>query len=57
MILNYYLFKVNNRNSRKKCELCSKLTKAIDVILVSPFSGVSIVDFEKVGVYWATAAA
>ena len=22
---NTYLFKVNNRNSRKKCEICSKL--------------------------------
>ena len=25
-IANIYLFKVNNRNSRKKCEICSKLT-------------------------------
>ena len=23
---NIYLFKVNNRESRKKCEICSKLT-------------------------------
>ena len=23
---NIYLFKVNNRNTRKKCEICSKLT-------------------------------
>ena len=23
---NIYLFKVNNRNSRKRCEICSKLT-------------------------------
>ena len=23
---NIYLFKVNNRNRRKKCEICSKLT-------------------------------
>ena len=23
---NIYLFKVNNRNTRKRCELCSKLT-------------------------------
>ena len=22
---NIYLFKVNNRNSRKRCEICSKL--------------------------------
>ena len=24
---NIYLFKVNNRNARKRCELCSKLRK------------------------------
>ena len=24
---NIYLFKVNNRNTRKGCEICSKLTK------------------------------
>ena len=23
---NIYLFKVNNRNTRKNCEICSKLT-------------------------------
>ena len=23
---NIYLFKVNNRNTRKRCETCSKLT-------------------------------
>ena len=34
-----YLFKVNNRNNRTKCEICSKLT---------PCSSVSIVNFEHV---------
>ena len=24
---NIYLFKVTNRNTRKRCEICSKLTK------------------------------
>ena len=24
--LSLYLFKVNNRNTRKRCEICSKLT-------------------------------
>ena len=33
---NIYLFKVNNRNTTKRCEICSKLTT---------FCGVSIVDF------------
>ena len=23
---NIYLFKINNRNTRKRCEICSKLT-------------------------------
>ena len=40
---NIYLLKVNNRNTRKRCEICSKFT---------PFSGVSIVDFEQVNVCW-----
>ena len=26
---NIYLFKVNNRNNAKKCEICSKLTLKI----------------------------
>ena len=42
-----YLFKLNNRNYRKGCEICSKLTKKQqhqnDV-------NVSIVDFEQVNV-------
>ena len=32
---NISLFKVNNRNNRKKCQICSKLTVKIDVVLVS----------------------
>ena len=27
--VSFYLFKVNNRNSRKRCEICSKLTTKI----------------------------
>ena len=43
----------------KKCEIFSKLTITADFISIyfTPFSGVSLVDFEKVGVCWATAAA
>ena len=26
---NIYLFKANNRNTRKRCEICSKLTMEI----------------------------
>ena len=60
---NIYLFKVNNRNTKKRCELCSKLTmntlERLHVILVfllltlnifTPFFSVSIVDFEQVNV-------
>ena len=41
-----YMFKVNNRNTRKRCEICSKLT------IKTPFSSVSIVNFEQVNADW-----
>ena len=37
---NIYLFKVNNRNTRKRCEICSKLT------IKTPERSESIVNFE-----------
>ena len=40
-----YLFKVSKRNTRKRCEICSKLTIKIQ------FSSVSIVNF-KLSKYW-----
>ena len=43
---NNYLFKVNNRNTRKRCEIRSKLT------IKTPCSSVSIVDFKQVIVSW-----
>ena len=35
-LANIYLLKVSNRNTRKRCEICSKLTNknVIDVVLV-----------------------
>ena len=39
-----YLLKVNNRNTRKTCEICSKL--------FTPCSSVSIVNFEHVIAGW-----
>ena len=36
------MFKVNNRNTRKRCEICSHI-----------FSSVSIVEFEQIHVSWA----
>ena len=55
-----YKFKVNNRNTRTRCEMCSKLTikkpeRANGIVLVSllltlnifhTFSSVSIVNFQ-----------
>ena len=39
-----FLLKVNNRNSRTRCEICSKLT---------PCSSVSFVNSEQVNAQWA----
>ena len=62
---NINLFKVSNRNTRKRYEKCSKLTKKCqndvnDLVLVflffwtyfTPFSSVSVFDFEQVSVSW-----
>ena len=55
-IANNYLFKVNNRNTGKRCEICSKLTITLLTLFFclywnlwtyfTPFSSTSIVDFE-----------
>ena len=58
---NIYLFKFNNKNTGKKCEICSKLTLKIPerffdvsgVFIVNfglvphPFTSVSIADLNK----------
>ena len=45
-----YLFKVNNRNARRRCEICSKLTiKTPDDVIGS---SVSIVNFEHIIAGW-----
>ena len=43
---NTYLFKVNNRNTRKRCEICSKLTIKISEQGHWHRSGVFIAKFE-----------
>ena len=45
-----YLLKVNNRNTRTRCEMCSKLTiKTFDIwTYFTPCSRVSIVNFKHV---------
>ena len=40
------MFKVNNKNTRIRCETCSKLT------IKTPCSTVSIVNFEQVNTDW-----
>ena len=58
-----YIFKVNNRNTRTRCQICSKLTiktperRRFGVFIVdfehlTPCSSVYIVNFEKVNAGW-----
>ena len=67
---NIYLFNVNNRNTRKRCEICSKLTiktperrqwrlmfSLLTLNMFHIFSIVSIVDFEQVKVSWVVHSA
>ena len=56
--VNIYLFKVNNRNTKKRCEVCSKLTIKTPERLHWPwtyFNSVSIIEFEQVIVNWVAA--
>ena len=58
---NIYLWKANNRNTRKRWEICSKWTiktperRHYFWAYFIPFSGVSIVEFEQVNVSWGAA--
>ena len=63
---NIYLFIVNNSNTRKRCEICLKLTiksvqrrSTVFIVnfeqisyLFTPFFSVSSVNFEEVNVCW-----
>ena len=59
---NLHQFKVNNRNIRKRCEICSRHRNDIDVVLLSFLlltlnrlihcSDIFIVDFQQVNVVW-----
>ena len=44
---NIYLFKVNNRNARKRCEICSKLTVKTSTMSLTSF-WCFIVNFEHI---------
>ena len=66
--VNIYLFKFNNRNTRKRCGICSELIiktpeHVNDVVLVFllltltyfiPFSSVSTIEFGQVNASWVT---
>ena len=43
---NIYLFKVNNKNTRRRCEICSKLTLKTPEWRQWHRSGVFIINFE-----------
>ena len=45
---NIYLFKVNNKNTRERCEICSKLTIKTPVRRHWRRSRVFIVNFEHI---------
>ena len=47
------MFKVNNRNTRTRCEICSKLTiKTPERRYFTPYSSVLIVNFEQINAGW-----
>ena len=54
-----YMFKVNNRNTRTRCEIYSKLTIKTRVTYIKYFApcfSVSIVNFEQVNAGWGVKA-
>ena len=50
------MFEVNNRNTRERCEVCSKLTiktqERRQCTYFTPFSNVSIVELEQANISW-----
>ena len=52
MPANSYLLKVNNRNTRKRCEICLKLTIRTPERRQWRSSGVFIVNFEHIS-HWS----
>ena len=51
-----YLLRINDRNNRKGCKICSKLTikrpEWHQWTYFTPFSSLAIVDFEQMNVCW-----
>ena len=50
--LGIYMFKVNNRNTRTRCEICSKLTKIIVNFEHFTLRSSVFINFEQVNVDW-----
>ena len=51
--VDIYLLKVNNKNTRTRCEMCSKLTIKTPK-RCPPCSSVSVANFEQVIAGWVT---
>ena len=49
---NIFMFKVNNRNTRKKTEICSKLTIKTPERRHRPRSGIFIANFEHISYFF-----
>ena len=47
-LVNIYLFKVNNRNTREMCEICSKLIRKTPEWRQWRLSGVFVINFEYI---------
>ena len=48
LVKSNYLLKVNNRNTRTRCEICSKLTIKIPERRQRRYSGIFTVNFEQI---------
>ena len=48
---NKYMLKVHNKNTRKRCEICSKFTIKTPERLHWLRSGVFIVNFERISIF------
>ena len=66
-LANIYLFKIKNRNTRKRCKICSKSAIKtserhqrrsgvfmLTLIYFTPFSCASVVEFKQVNVNWVS---
>ena len=50
--IHSHILKVDNRNNRTRCEICSKLTPCSKLTYFTPCSGISTANFEQVNSGW-----